>query len=126
MTASEENGGVAFLNLLPGECKFFGNPDQNTDGTLLKVPHMGWNQVVQQRAHPLWSGIESGSHFYFVHSYHVVPDDSELVVGTFDYGLSGCAALARDNVFATQFHPEKSHKAGLTLLKNFLSWDGAC
>ena len=126
MTASEENGGIACLNQVPGEVTFFGNPHRGSDGTRLKVPHMGWNQVVQKRPHPLWAGIESGTHFYFVHSYHVVPKDPDLVVGTFDYGLSGCAALARDNVFATQFHPEKSHQAGLTLLKNFLSWDGTC
>ena len=94
MTASEENGGVACLNQLPGEVRFFGSPHQEADGTRLKVPHMGWNQVVQKQAHPLWTGIESGSHFYFVHSYHVVPDDPGLVVGTFDYGLAGCAALA--------------------------------
>ena len=126
MTASEENGGIACLNQVPGEVTFFGNPHRGSDGTRLKVPHMGWNQVVQKRPHPLWAGIESGTHFYFVHSYHVVPKDPDLVVGTFDYGLAGCAALARDNVFATQFHPEKSDQAGLTLLKNFLSWDGTC
>ena len=126
MTASEENGGIACLNQVPGEVTFFGNPHRGSDGTRLKVPHMGWNQVVQKRPHPLWAGIESGTHFYFVHSYHVVPKDPDLVVGTFDDGLSGCAALARDNVFAAQFHPEKSHQAGLTLLKNFLSWDGTC
>ena len=126
MTTSEENGGVVCLNQVPGEVTFFGSPHRASDGARLKVPHMGWNQVVQKRAHPLWAGIESGTHFYFVHSYHVVPNDPDLVVGTFDYGLSGCAALARDNVFATQFHPEKSHQAGLTLLKNFLSWDGTC
>ena len=71
-------------------------------------------------------GIEPDTRFYFVHSYHVVPDNSAVIAGTFDYGLTGCAALAQENLFATQFHPEKSHSAGLTLLKNFLDWDGRC
>ena len=75
MTDSEENGGVACLNQFPGRLSFLEALIKSADGTRLKVPHMGWNQVVQKRAHPLWTGIESGSHFYFVHSYHVVPDD---------------------------------------------------
>lgn len=126
MTRSDENEGVACLDRVPGEVRYFGDAHCDEVGTRLKVPHMGWNSVVPAMDHPLWRGIEAGERFYFVHSYHVVPADKTVVAGTFDYGLTGCAALARDNLFATQFHPEKSHRAGLTLLKNFLSWDGTC
>lgn len=126
MTRSDENEGVACLDRVPGEVRYFGDAHRDEAGTRLKVPHMGWNTVALTMAHPLWQGIEPGERFYFVHSYHVVPADQTVVAGTFDYGLTGCAALARDNLFATQFHPEKSHRAGLTLLKNFLSWDGTC
>ena len=126
MTRSEENGGVACLGMVPGEVRYFGDAHRDAEGARLKVPHMGWNEVRQIGEHPLWSGIERGTRFYFVHSYHVVPEDESVIAGQFDYGISGCAALARDNLFATQFHPEKSHRAGLQLLKNFLSWDGTC
>ena len=98
----------------------------NASGARLKVPHMGWSQVEQAVQHPLWSGIENGSRFYFVHSYWVSPAVEEVIAGTFDYGVQGCAAMARDNLFAVQFHPEKSHEAGLRLLRNFLNWDGTC
>ena len=126
MSHSEENGGVACLDLLPGEVAFFGDAQQSDRGERLKVPHMGWNVVRPVMGHHLWRGIEPGTRFYFVHSYHVVPDDQAVIAGTFDYGLTGCAAIAQENLFATQFHPEKSHTAGLTLLKNFLHWDGTC
>jgi glutamine amidotransferase len=126
MTRSEENGGVACLDTIPGEVVFFGEHHRDTDGERLKVPHMGWNSVTPTGAHPLWQGIDSGARFYFVHSYHVVPDDPCVRAAHFEYGLTGCAAIARDNLFATQFHPEKSHQAGLQLLKNFLTWDGTC
>lgn len=126
MTRSEENDGVACLGMVHGEVRYFGDTHRDAEGARLKVPHMGWNEVTQIGEHPLWSGIEGGTRFYFVHSYHVVPEDESVVAGQFDYGISGCAALARDNLFATQFHPEKSHRAGLQLLKNFLSWDGTC
>ena len=126
MTRSEENEGVVCLDVVPGEVRYFGDAHRDERGDRLKVPHMGWNSVDPVIDHPLWQGIEPGERFYFVHSYHVVPTDHKVVAGTFDYGLTGCAALARDNLFATQFHPEKSHRAGLTLLKNFLSWDGTC
>ena len=126
MSHSEENGGVACLDLLPGEVAFFGEAQQSDMGERLKVPHMGWNVVRPVMGHYLWRGIEPGTRFYFVHSYHVVPDDQAVIAGTFDYGLTGCAAIAQENLFATQFHPEKSHTAGLTLLKNFLDWDGTC
>ena len=91
-----------------------------------KVPHMGWNQVSQVVTHPLWADIADNAYFYFVHSFFVPTSDCDAVFGTFDYGVQGCAALARKNVFATQFHPEKSHDNGLKLLSNFLRWDGTC
>jgi imidazole glycerol-phosphate synthase subunit HisH len=83
---------------------------------------MGWNRVRPTRAHPLWDGIEPGSRFYFVHSYYVDPLDRSLVAGTTDYGLDYASVIARDNVFAVQFHPEKSAQAGLRLLANFCGW----
>ena len=126
MSHSQENDGVDCLNLLPGQVAFFGEAHHNDEGERLKVPHMGWNGVRTAIDHPLWQGIEPDTLFYFVHSYHVVPDNKAVIAGTFDYGLTGCAALAQENLFATQFHPEKSHTAGLTLLKNFLNWDGTC
>ena len=126
MSHSEENGGVACLDVLPGQVALFGEAHQSDDGERLKVPHMGWNAVQPVSDHPLWRGIEPDTRFYFVHSYHVEPDNQAVIAGPFDYGLRGCAALAQENLFATQFHPEKSHTAGLTLLKNFLDWDGIC
>jgi glutamine amidotransferase len=126
MSHSQENGGVACLDLIPGDVNFFGNPLVDAAGERLKVPHMGWNQVSQVRAHPLWQGIEDGTRFYFVHSYYVHAADRQLVAGSVQYGVSADAALARDNLFAVQFHPEKSHTAGLKLLRNFLEWNGKC
>lgn len=126
MSHSEENGGVDCLDLIPGEVRHFGNALQGLEGERLKVPHMGWNEVRQVREHPLWQGIDDLTRFYFVHSYYVDAVDRELVAGALDYGVSADAALARDNLFAVQFHPEKSHTAGLQLLKNFLEWNGQC
>ena len=136
MSHSEENGGVDCLNIVPGKVKSFADdPDfRRLSGTVspdkpaerLKVPHMGWNQVEQTWNHPLWAGIESGSRFYFVHSYYVCPDDAAVVVGSSHYGVDFAAALARDNLFTTQFHPEKSHTSGLQLLRNFCQWNGQC
>ncbi|MBZ0072301.1 MAG: imidazole glycerol phosphate synthase subunit HisH [Gammaproteobacteria bacterium] len=121
---SEENGGTPALGLIAGQVRRF--PDGFTDsahGTRLKIPHMGWNQV-QQRAHPLWDGIEQDSRFYFVHSYYAQPADMASCAGTTDYGLSFVSALRGEGVFAVQFHPEKSQHAGLRLLANFVNWDG--
>jgi len=126
MSHSEENGGVDCLDLIPGEVRHFGNALKGAEGERLKVPHMGWNEVRQAREHPLWQGIEDRTRFYFVHSYYVDAVDRELVAGALDYGVTADAALARDNLFAVQFHPEKSHTAGLQLLKNFLEWNGQC
>lgn len=122
---SEENGGIDCLGLYPGNVRYFGlSPRDPNSGERLKVPHMGWNQLHQLRPHPLWSGIPDLTRFYFVHSYYAVPDDPALVIGTAEYGVKFCAALAKDNVFAIQCHPEKSAQAGLQLLHNFARWDG--
>lgn len=126
MTRSEENDGVDCLNIIEGDVHYFGNPLKDEDGGRLKVPHMGWNSVQQIFDHPLWQGIDDGERFYFVHSYYVRARERSLVAGTVNYGVSADAALARDNLFAVQFHPEKSANAGLRLLKNFLEWDGQC
>lgn len=119
---SEENGGVECLGLFRGRVKFFGK-DLQEHGVKLKVPHMGWNNVTQI-AHPLWQGIEDHSRFYFVHSFYVQAQDRRQVYGQGHYGVDFDAAIGQDNVFAVQFHPEKSHQAGLRLLKNFLAWNG--
>ncbi len=126
MEHSEENDGVATLGFIPGRVNFFGTGLTSADGERLKVPHMGWNQVRQTRQHPMWRGIADGSRFYFVHSYWVQLQDPAIMAGSFEYGVQGCAALACDNLFAVQFHPEKSHEPGLQLLTNFLEWDGSC
>ncbi|MFU8764703.1 MAG: imidazole glycerol phosphate synthase subunit HisH [Haliea sp.] len=126
LDSSEENGGVPCLGIIPGRVRYFGQPLLAADGARLKVPHMGWNRVHKVSDHPLWNGIEDGTRFYFVHSYYVSAEDRSLVTGTVDYGVCADAALARDNLFATQFHPEKSHTAGLQLLRNFLDWNPAC
>jgi glutamine amidotransferase len=129
MSHSEENRGVDCLDIVPGSVRFFGNDLQAQDGEhfgeRLKVPHMGWNQVRQAMPHPLWRDIPDNSRFYFVHSYYVSAEQRELVAGATDYGVCFDAAIARDNLFAVQFHPEKSHDAGLQLLRNFLSWRGS-
>jgi imidazole glycerol-phosphate synthase subunit HisH len=116
---SEEGGGTACLNILPGTVKRFKLTDR-----ALKVPHMGWNQVHQERTHALWDGIDQDERFYFVHSYYADSAGAKDAVGMTDYGLRFTSAAARDNIFAVQFHPEKSQRAGLRLLQNFVSWDG--
>ena len=126
LTHSEENGGVDCLDIIPGEVRFFGSPLVDAEGQRLKVPHMGWNQVRQVGTHPLWQGIADNTRFYFVHSYYVDANQRELLAGSVQYGVSADAALARDNLFAVQFHPEKSHTAGLQLLRNFVEWNGRC
>ena len=116
---SEEGGGIDGLGILPGRVRRFA-PANPT----LKVPHMGWNQVQQTSSHPLWSGIAPNTRFYFVHSYYADSADTRWVSGTTDYGVRFTSAAARANIFAVQFHPEKSQQAGLTLLKNFMAWNG--
>ena len=120
---SEENGGVDCIGLFKGQVRFFGK-DLSEDGEKLKVPHMGWNEVAQSVAHPLWQGIENNGRFYFVHSYFVEAADQSQVVGRGQYGKPFAAALADGTRFAVQFHPEKSHSNGLQLLKNFVNWNG--
>ncbi len=124
MDFSDENGGVDCLGLVKGKVKYFGDNLNDADGQRLKVPHMGWNCVTQATEHVLWKNIPDQSRFYFVHSYFVAADPVETVSGVTDYGAEFASALEQDNIFAVQFHPEKSQLAGLTLLKNFLLWDG--
>jgi len=122
---SVENGGTECIGILPGRVEYFGDDlrDPRTHERL-KVPHMGWNQVHQAMEHPMWQGIADDSRFYFVHSYYVQPAGPELIAASCDYGISFTAAVTQGNVFATQFHPEKSQHAGLALYANFLKWDG--
>ncbi len=123
LTFSEENGGIDGLGVLPGRVVWFGELRDPVGGERLKVPHMGWNQVHQLRDHPLWQGISQDSRFYFVHSYYLQPADATLAVGRTWYGFDFASAIARDNIFAVQFHPEKSAQAGLRLLANFTDWN---
>ncbi len=126
MQNSEENGGTECLSFYTGDVEYFGNHFSigAAEGSF-KVPHMGWNCVEQQQNHPLWKGIPESSYFYFVHSYFVQCEEQELIAGTTDYGITFTSVIARDNVFAMQCHPEKSAKAGLQLLSNFIHWDGS-
>ena len=110
-----EEGDTAGLGLLPGRVPRF-------KATGLKIPHMGWNEVMQERPHALWNGIADRSRFYFVHSYYPEPADRSMTAGTCAYGISFTCAVARDNIFAVQFHPEKSQNSGLQLLSNFVQW----
>ncbi|MEY2633949.1 MAG: hypothetical protein RIR00_2603 [Pseudomonadota bacterium] len=117
-----EEGDVPGLGVFSGQVRRF--PAEKmfaADGSRLKVPHMGWNQV-QQQAHPLWRDIADQARFYFVHSYFVQPEQAEFVRGQACYGLPFTCAVGRDNIFAVQFHPEKSARDGLQLLKNFIEW----
>lgn len=124
MARSEENNGVDGIALFPSEVRFFGNDLKDEQGERLKVPHMGWNEVWQTQDHPLWHDIADGERFYFVHSYYAEAEGNPDIAGRAHYGVDLAAAVARNNIFATQFHPEKSHRAGLQLLKNFVQWSG--
>lgn len=123
LDSSEENGGVDCLGLIPGRVRAFGQ-SLSQDQPRLKVPHMGWNTVVQRLPHPLWHNIADQSRFYFVHSYYVEAENPRQVAGSCQYGVEFAAALADGSRFAVQFHPEKSHTHGLQLLQNFVAWDG--
>ena len=112
-----EEGDTAGLGLLPGRVPRFPATDPG-----LKIPHMGWNEVTQARPHALWDGIPDRSRFYFVHSYYPEPADRAMTAGTCAYGVTFTCAVARDNIFAVQFHPEKSQTFGLRLLSNFVQW----
>lgn len=119
-----EEGDTPGIGLLPGKVvRFRLDGKLQEDGSRFKVPQMGWNRVKQTLSHPLWEGIADDSYFYFVHSYHVVPDDAAHTAGVTDYGGAFTCAVAKDNIFATQFHPEKSATAGLQLYKNFVHWN---
>jgi imidazole glycerol-phosphate synthase subunit HisH len=120
---SDENNGVPALGLIPGKVVRFPDPPQGA-AERLKVPHMGWNRVKQVNKHPIWAGVPDDSWFYFVHSYHAAPRYKKHVLGMADYGQPFAAAVAKDNIVAFQFHPEKSQAAGMTLLANFVNWDG--
>ncbi|KAA3629887.1 MAG: imidazole glycerol phosphate synthase subunit HisH [Proteobacteria bacterium] len=120
---SDEDGGTEGLGLIKGEVRRFERPAMAERD--FKIPHMGWNRVRQARPHPLWDGIEDGTRFYFVHSYYSDPENRDDVAGVTDYIIEFTSAIARDNVFAVQFHPEKSHAQGLKLLANFVCWSGA-
>jgi len=121
---SSEEGDARCLGLLPGKVvKFQLDGQIQPDGSRYKVPQMGWNQVRQRKPHPIWDGVADGSYFYFVHSYYAVPDQMDHALGETVYGLPFCCAAGRDNIFATQFHPEKSASAGLQLYKNFVHWN---
>jgi glutamine amidotransferase len=119
-----EEGDTRGIGLLPGKVvRFRLDGKLQDDGSRFKVPQMGWNRVKQTLSHPLWEGIADDSYFYFVHSYYVVPDDAAHTAGVTDYGGPFTCAVAKDNIFATQFHPEKSATAGLQLYKNFAHWN---
>jgi len=116
-----DEGPTPGLGLVRGRTRRF----QLSDAAL-KVPHMGWNQVTPLRSHPLLAGVAPGDEFYFVHSYYPAPDDTACVYATSEHGTNFCCALGRDNLFATQFHPEKSGRLGLALIERFARWDGTC
>jgi imidazole glycerol-phosphate synthase subunit HisH len=123
--AHSEEGDSSGLGLLAGNVRLFPAAAMKDElGQKLKVPHIGWNRVRQTMPHPLWSGIEDGARFYFVHSYYADPESKDVVAGLTDYPFAFTCAVARDNLFAVQFHPEKSQAAGLRLLSNFVTWDG--
>jgi len=118
-----EEGDTPGLGLLPGKVVRFQLDGQiQEDGSRFKVPQMGWNRVHQKLAHPLWQGVDEHAYFYFVHSYYAQPGESAHTVGETVYGTPFACAVARDNIFATQFHPEKSAAAGLQLYRNFVHW----
>ena len=120
-----EEGDVAGLGIFSGSVKRFpADKMKDVAGNKLKVPHMGWNEARHTRPHPLWAGIAPDARFYFVHSYYVEPEDASLTAAYTEYPFRFTSAVGRDNIFAVQFHPEKSQHAGLMLLNNFVNWDG--
>ena len=124
LLSRSEEGPTEGLDLIPGEViRFRLEGQRQPDGSRYKVPQMGWNRVFQARAHPIWAGVPDGAYFYFVHSFYARPFDPRHSVGETEYGQRFTSALARDNIFATQFHPEKSADHGLALYRNFLYWN---
>jgi len=124
LLSSSEEGPTDGLGLIDGEVRKFRLEGRlQPDGSRFKVPQMGWNQVFQVHAHPIWAGVPDAAYFYFVHSFYAHPSDPRHSAGETDYGARFTCALARDNIFATQFHPEKSAEHGLALYRNFLHWN---
>jgi glutamine amidotransferase len=122
---TSEEGPTTCLGAFAGKVRRFREAEmQLSSDERLKIPHMGWSPVRQTRSHPLWAGIEDGARFYFAHSYYPVPADAGLTAGTASYPAPFTCAIARANIFAVQFHPEKSQRAGLRLLANFVAWNG--
>ena len=117
-----EEGDTAGLGLFKGNVKRFAEKLVDNSGEKLKVPHMGWNQVFQTASHPLWAGIADATRFYHVHSYYAAPSENSVSTGETEYPNRFTSAIARDNIFATQFHVEKSAAAGLQLIHNFVNW----
>ena len=116
MDYSEENNGTDCLGLIKGKVKKF----QSTQKNQMKIPHMGWNKISKRNEHPIWNKIDNDSYFYFVHSYFIEPDDKTNIIGETKYGDNFCSVIAKNNIIAIQGHPEKSSKAGLHFLKNFI------
>ncbi|WP_082568512.1 imidazole glycerol phosphate synthase subunit HisH [Rhizobacter sp. Root1221] len=124
LLSRSDEGPTDGLDLFPGDVVRFQLEGQlQPDGSRFKVPQMGWNRVFQPRPHPVWAGVPDGSYFYFVHSFHAKPANAVHSAGETEYGIRFTCALARDNIFATQFHPEKSAEHGLALYRNFLHWN---
>ncbi len=121
---SEENDGVECMRVAPGNVKRFAQPLLDADGTRLKVPHMGWSKVRQTIEHAMWHNVKDESRFYFAHSYYCEPAKTSHIAGTCEYAHEFCVAIHDRNLFACQFHPEKSAADGLQLLANFVAWDG--
>jgi len=124
LSHSAENQGTDCLDLYPGEVLHFDKEMKDAEGMKLKIPHMGWNEVIWDIDHPMLQGIEQGSRFYFVHSYYAAPADESIIAAHSRHGIDFTCALAKDNVMAVQFHPEKSAADGLQLLNNFCRWNG--
>jgi glutamine amidotransferase len=124
LLSTSDEGPTEGLGLIPGEVRKFELAGRlQPDGSRYKVPQMGWNQVIQVQPHPVWAGVPDQSYFYFVHSFYARPADARHSAGEAEYGERFTAAIARDNIFATQFHPEKSAGHGLQLYRNFLHWN---
>jgi len=125
LESSTENNGVECLGILPGRVENFDDVlKEIKTPEKLKIPHMGWNQVHHEIDHPMWKDIAQDARFYFVHSYYAQPGHPDLIAASTSYGITFTSAVSKDNVFAVQFHPEKSQHAGLTLYANFLKWNG--
>ena len=125
LESSAENDGVECLGVLPGRVEYFGDALKGIQTPeKLKIPHMGWNQVHHESEHPIWKDIAQDARFYFVHSYYAQPGNPDFIAASTSYGITFTSAVSKDNVFAVQFHPEKSQHAGLTLYANFLKWNG--